>query len=67
MFDSANLRVLAASPRHLLAMKAMAARQQDMADLAILIRLLGLRTADEVSRSRPRCSQTTAQRTLLTR
>ncbi len=49
VFDHPNLRVMRASDRHLLAMKALAARRlADTDDLAFLIRRLGLRTVDEV-------------------
>ncbi len=49
VFDHPNLRVMRASDRHLLAMKAMAARRfADMDDLACLIDRLGLRTLEEV-------------------
>jgi len=45
VFDHPNLRVMRASDRHLLAMKAMAARRfADMDDLAFLIDRLGLDT-----------------------
>ncbi|MGQ0744103.1 MAG: hypothetical protein ACT4OS_07185 [Acidimicrobiales bacterium] len=49
VFDHPHLRVMRASDRHLLAMKAVAARRfADMEDLALLIRRLGLRTVGEV-------------------
>jgi hypothetical protein len=48
VFDHPGLRVFAASPEHLLAMKALAARPRDAEDIGQLIRVLGLRTVDEV-------------------
>ena len=48
VFDHPGLRVSAASPRHLLAMKVFAARRRDVADIVTLVRRLGLRTIDEV-------------------
>ncbi len=45
-----GLTVLAASPRHLLAMKARAARQRDIADIIVLARLVGTDTAEQVAR-----------------
>ena len=48
MFDHPSLRVFAASPEHLLAMKALAARPRDAEDIRQLIRVLDLRTADDV-------------------
>jgi len=49
LFDHPNLRVMRASDRHLLAMKAMAARRfADMDDLAFLIDRLHLATVQEV-------------------
>jgi predicted nucleotidyltransferase len=47
-FDHPGLRVLTASPDHLLAMKAIAARRRDTQDLRLLVTMLGLHTADEV-------------------
>lgn len=49
VFDHPNLRVGAASPRHMLAMKAFAGRAgRDHDDLVVLCRLLAITTADEV-------------------
>jgi len=52
VFDHPNLRVLRASDRHLLAMKAAASRRntKDIDDLATLALRLGLETPDEVIR-----------------
>lgn len=47
-FDHPGLRVSTASPKHLLAMKAMAARRRDVDDLRLLVGRLGLTTPDEV-------------------
>lgn len=48
MFDHPGLRVFAASPEHLLAMKALAARPRDAEDIRQLVQVLGLHTVDEV-------------------
>ncbi len=48
VFDHPGLRVFAASPEHLLAMKALAARPRDAEDIGQLTRVLGLRTVDDV-------------------
>ncbi|MBA3621977.1 MAG: hypothetical protein H0W51_06605 [Euzebyales bacterium] len=48
VFDHPFLRVQAASPRHLVAMKALAARAQDREDLHVLIDHLGLTSPQEV-------------------
>jgi hypothetical protein len=48
VFDHPGLRVFAASPEHLLAMKALAARPRDAEDIRQLTRVLGLQTADDV-------------------
>ena len=47
-FDHPGLRVTATSPRHLLAMKAMAARRRDIEDLRLLVGRLGLKSAEQV-------------------
>jgi predicted nucleotidyltransferase len=47
-FDHPGLRVLTASPEHLLAMKAMAARRRDTEDLTLLVTQLGLTTPEQV-------------------
>lgn len=48
VFENPGLRVHAASPEHLLAMKMHAARRRDGEDIALLTRHLGLTTVDEV-------------------
>lgn len=48
VFDHRGLRVAAASAKHLLAMKVLAARPQDIEDIRLLIDLLGLTSVDEV-------------------
>ena len=48
VFDHPALQVAVASPTHMLAMKARAARAQDIADVTSLLRRCGLTTADEV-------------------
>ncbi|MGI8808718.1 MAG: hypothetical protein ACR2KK_12895 [Acidimicrobiales bacterium] len=45
-----GLTVIAASARHLLAMKARAARQRDVADIITLARLVGASSAEQVIR-----------------
>jgi hypothetical protein len=50
VLDRPGLTVIAASPRHLLAMKARAARQGDIADILVLARLVGASSAEEVRR-----------------
>ena len=47
-FDHPGLRVSTASPEHLLAMKAMAARRRDTEDLRFLVDHLGLTTVEQV-------------------
>jgi hypothetical protein len=46
VFDHPNLRVMAASPEHIFAMKALAARTRDVDDLRILGGLIEVRTLD---------------------
>jgi predicted nucleotidyltransferase len=48
VFDHPGLRVFAASPEHLLAMKALAARPRDSEDIRQLTQVLGLHTVDDV-------------------
>lgn len=48
VFDHPGLRVHAASPQHLLAMKVLAGRRRDADDLRLLVDHLGLRTPAEV-------------------
>lgn len=48
VFDHPNLRVAAASARHLLAMKVMAGRRRDGDDIRLLAGVLGLSTPQEV-------------------
>jgi predicted nucleotidyltransferase len=48
VFDHPGLRVFAASPEHLLAMKALAARQRDSEDIRQLTQVLGLHTVEDV-------------------
>ena len=48
MFDYPGLRVFAASPEHLLAMKALAARPRDAQDIRELAKLLDLHTVADV-------------------
>jgi len=50
VFDEPGLRVMAASPRHLLAMKLLAARREDEEDIRYLLDLLGIRRAEEAFR-----------------
>ncbi len=48
VFDHPGLRVTAASPRHLLAMKVLAGRRRDVEDLITLIKVLGLQNSQQV-------------------
>lgn len=48
VFDHPGLRVFAASPEHLLAMKALAARSRDAEDIKQLTEVLHLRTVPDV-------------------
>jgi hypothetical protein len=48
VFDHPGLRVFAASPEHLLAMKAFAARPRDAEDIRQLVQVLNLRTVEDV-------------------
>jgi len=48
VFDHPGLRVAAASPEHLLAMKVLAARRRDGDDIRFLIRRLGLASVEQV-------------------
>ena len=50
VFDHPGLRVAAASPEHLLAMKVLAARRRDGDDIRFLIRRLGLASGSGASR-----------------
>lgn len=47
VLDLPGLRVLAASPRHLLAMKCLAARREDEEDIRFLLARLGVKSASE--------------------
>jgi hypothetical protein len=46
VFDHPGLRVMAASPEHVFAMKASAARTRDIDDLRLLAGMIGVATAD---------------------
>jgi hypothetical protein len=45
VFDHPGLRVTAASPRHIFAMKALAARTRDIDDLRVLAEIIGVESA----------------------
>ena len=47
VFDHPGLRVMAASPEHVFAMKALAARTRDIDDLRVLANILGVESAHE--------------------
>lgn len=47
MFDHPGLRVTAASPAHIFAMKAFVARTRDIDDLRLLADIVGVGSADE--------------------
>jgi len=50
VFDHPGLRVSAASPEHLLAMKVLAARRRDAEDIRFLVKHLNLATVEEALR-----------------
>jgi hypothetical protein len=50
VFDHPNLRIMVASPEHIFAMKALAARTRDMDDLRHLAELAGVHTLDDALR-----------------
>jgi hypothetical protein len=47
VFDHPGLRVMAASPHHIFAMKALAARTRDVDDLRLLADITGIESADD--------------------
>jgi hypothetical protein len=47
VFDHPGLGVSAASPAHIFAMKALAARTRDVDDLRVLADIIGVESADE--------------------
>ena len=48
VFDHPSLRVTAASPERILAMKAMSAHPTDISDLTLLVDMLGYTTPEQV-------------------
>ena len=50
VFDHPGLRVMAASPEHVFAMKALAARTRDIDDLRLLAGMIGIETAEAAFR-----------------
>ena len=50
VFDHPGLRVTAASPRHIFAMKALAARTRDVDDLRLLAAMIGVDSAETALR-----------------
>jgi hypothetical protein len=50
VFDHPGLRVMAASPEHVFAMKALAARTRDIDDLRLLGDMIGVETAETALR-----------------
>jgi predicted nucleotidyltransferase len=50
VFDHPGLRVMAASPEHVFAMKALAARTRDIDDLRLLAGIIGVETAETAIR-----------------
>ncbi len=50
VFDHPGLRVMAASPSHIFAMKALAARTRDVDDLRLLADIVGVESADQALR-----------------
>lgn len=47
VFDHPNLRIMVASPEHIFAMKALAARTRDIDDMSRLAALAGVRTVED--------------------
>lgn len=50
VFDHPGLRVMAASPAHIFAMKALAGRARDIDDLRLLAEIVGVESADDALR-----------------
>lgn len=50
VFDHPGLRVMAASPAHIFAMKALAGRARDIDDLRLLADIVGVESADDALR-----------------